>query len=174
MSTDKQLSPGEARKRVRRWRQWVYLGVGALAGGLIGFFTGLFDQGDGNLFAGDIEELSLPPGVAILIAIGLAAAFIALPLWGFRMIDDYNRRLQTRTEPDRLYRRLHRDDFGLSGMGDAICRRVRAGAERFRPVRDLLCRAGRVVPLRQMAALIRLSPYGHQIEANPNPEGAYK
>jgi hypothetical protein len=87
------LNPGEARHKARQRRQIIYFCVALLIGGLIGFFTGFFDQGDGNLFAGDWEELSLPPGVAIGTAIGLLVGFLALPLWGFTQIDDYKREL---------------------------------------------------------------------------------
>lgn len=87
------LNPGEARHKARQRRQIIYFCVAMLIGGLIGFFTGFFDQGDGNLFAGDWEELSLPPGVAIGTAIGLLVGFLALPLWGFTQIDDYKREL---------------------------------------------------------------------------------
>ena len=91
MTTDPETNPGEARNRVRQRRQWLYLGAGGLAGLLIGFFTGFFEQGDGSLFGGDLDDLSLPPAIAIAIAIGFLGAFLVLPLWGFRMIDDYKR-----------------------------------------------------------------------------------
>lgn len=87
------LNPGEARHKARQRRQLIYFCIAMLIGGAIGFFTGFFDQGDGNLFAGDWEELSLPPGVAIGTAIGLLVGFLALPLWGFTQIDDYKREL---------------------------------------------------------------------------------
>jgi hypothetical protein len=85
------LGPGEARTRQRQWRQAVYL-VGAMAlGGTIGLATGLFDQGDGNLFAGDWEALKLPPLLALVLVALLIVGFVVLPLSGFRMIDDYKR-----------------------------------------------------------------------------------
>ncbi|MEE4200645.1 hypothetical protein [Erythrobacter sp.] len=90
--TDKsELSPGEARTRQRQRRQIGYALVAALAGLLIGYFTGFFDQGDGDLFAGNWEQLKLSPAASIGLAIALAAAFLALPLWGFSQIDDYKR-----------------------------------------------------------------------------------
>jgi putative flippase GtrA len=85
------LSPGEARTKARQRRQIIYFCVAMLIGALIGFFTGFFDQGDGNLFAGDWEDLSLPPAVSIGIAIGVLFGFLILPLWGFTQIDDYKR-----------------------------------------------------------------------------------
>lgn len=83
--------PGEARTRQRRRTQMFYLGIAVAVGGVIGLLTGLFDQGDGNLFGGDWEDLKLPPMLALGIAVLLLAGFLALPLYGFRMIDDYKR-----------------------------------------------------------------------------------
>lgn len=88
-----ELTPGEARNRQRQRRQIVYIGITALFGGMVGFATGFFDQGDGNLFAGDWESLSLPPGIAIALAVALIGAFIGLPLYGFIQIDDYKREM---------------------------------------------------------------------------------
>lgn len=85
------LGPGEARTRQRNVRQILYIGLAGVVGGTIGFFTGFFDQGDGSLFAGDWERLKLPGGLAILVAVLLLAGFLVLPLYGFRMIDDYKR-----------------------------------------------------------------------------------
>lgn len=88
---NKELSPGEARTRQRQIRQLVYLGISVIIGGAIGFSTGFFDQGDGNLFSGDWEDLRLSPGVAIGLAIALIGAFLVLPLYGFRMVDELKR-----------------------------------------------------------------------------------
>lgn len=83
--------PGEARTRQRLRKQMIYLGAAAIIGGTIGGALGFFDQGDGNVFGGDWENLKLPPIVAVILAAGLVAAFLGLPLYGFRMIDDYKR-----------------------------------------------------------------------------------
>ena len=83
--------PGEARTRQRNRTQMLYIGVAAGIGGVIGLATGLFDQGDGNLFGGDWEDLKLPPLLALVLAALLMGAFMVLPLYGFRMIDDYKR-----------------------------------------------------------------------------------
>jgi len=88
--TDTQ-SPGEARTRQRQRRQMLYFGIAALIGGAIGFATGFFDQGDGSLFDGNIAQLKLPPMLALGLVALLIGGFIVLPLWGFRMIDDYKR-----------------------------------------------------------------------------------
>lgn len=88
---DLPLGPGEARTRERRRTQMRYLGLAMAIGGTIGLFTGLFDQGDGNLFGGDWEQLKLPPVLAAGLAVMLVGGFLALPLYGFRMIDDYKR-----------------------------------------------------------------------------------
>lgn len=91
MSKNSNLGPGEARTRERQRRQNFYFLIALILGGGIGFFTGAFDRGDGNLFAGDWEALQLPGWVAILVTIALAFGFLALPLWGFRQIDAYKR-----------------------------------------------------------------------------------
>ncbi|MFU7528867.1 hypothetical protein [Qipengyuania sp. ASV99] len=84
-------NPGEARNRARQRRQIIYFCGAMLIGALTGFFTGFFDQGDGNLFSGDWDKLVLPPAVGIGLAIGLLVGFLILPLWGFAQIDDYKR-----------------------------------------------------------------------------------
>lgn len=91
MINEKELSPGEARTRQRRRNQIIYVAIAAVVGAGIGFATGFYDQGDGNLFAGDWEDLKLPPLLALGIAVLLLGAFVGLPLYGFRMIDDYKR-----------------------------------------------------------------------------------
>jgi hypothetical protein len=82
---------GQIVERQRDRRQWMYIGVASLVGGVIGFFTGFFDQGDGRLFGGDFAQLKLPPALAIVVAILVVVGLIILPLSGFRMIDDYKR-----------------------------------------------------------------------------------
>lgn len=88
-----EVGPGEARTRQRRRNQLIYFAIAALIGGMIGFAAGFFDQGDGNLFAGDWEDLKLPPVLALGLVVLILAAFVGLPLYGFRMIDDYKREL---------------------------------------------------------------------------------
>lgn len=83
--------PGEERTRRRLRTQWLYLGLAGAIGGVIGLSTSLFDLGDGNLFAGNWAALKLPPAVALVLAVMLLAGFLVLPLYGFRMIDDYKR-----------------------------------------------------------------------------------
>ncbi|MCX9146185.1 hypothetical protein [Erythrobacter sp. WG] len=85
------LGPGEERSRQRRRRQWMYLAIAGCMGGVIGGITGFYDEGEGNLFTGGAEAMTLPPLLALAIAAGLLAAFLALPLYGFRLIDDYKR-----------------------------------------------------------------------------------
>lgn len=85
------LGPGEARTRQRRRNQIIYVSLAGVAGGIIGFATGFFDQGDGNLFAGDWDKLKLPPMLALGLVVLILGALVALPVYGFRMIDDYKR-----------------------------------------------------------------------------------
>lgn len=85
------MGPGEARIRQRRRRQIAYIAFSATVGGIIGFATGFFDQGDGNLFAGDWKKLALDPFVAVAVAALLVFGFAILPLWGFTQIDELKR-----------------------------------------------------------------------------------
>ncbi|WP_285710065.1 hypothetical protein [Erythrobacter oryzae] len=83
--------PGERRTLQRQRRQMGYIALAGVLGGLIGLITGIFDQGDGSLFGGDWESLKLPPMLALGLVVLLIGGFVVLPLWGFRMIDDYKR-----------------------------------------------------------------------------------
>jgi hypothetical protein len=85
------LSPGEARTWQRQRRYVGYVAFAAVIGGIAGFFTGFLDQGDGNLLAGDFEQLKLAPWLALVIAAAMLAGFLILPLYGFRLVDDYKR-----------------------------------------------------------------------------------
>lgn len=87
----RELGPGEARDRQRRRNQIIFLVVAGAIGGGIGFVTGFFDQGDGSLFSGDWDQLKLPPALALVIVVMLLIGLVALPLYGFRMVDDYKR-----------------------------------------------------------------------------------
>ena len=89
--TKEPLGPGEARTRQRNLRQALYIGLAAVIGGVIGGATGFFDQGDGSLLQGGLDSLKLPPLLALILAVGFLAALLALPLYGFRLIDDYKR-----------------------------------------------------------------------------------
>ncbi len=87
-ATDEQAPPGEANTR-RRVRKEVYYITGAgLLGGVIGVIVAVSDQGDGNVFGGDWDKLSLDPTVAILLAVVLVFALTILPLWMFRLTDE--------------------------------------------------------------------------------------
>ena len=91
MTEDTNSSPGETRTRQRQRRYITYVVISGIIGGIIGFMVGFYDEGDGNLFAGDIEALSLPPAIAVGLAIALIGTFLVYPLWGFFQIDDYQR-----------------------------------------------------------------------------------
>lgn len=85
------LGPGEARTRQRQRRYIAYVALGAVLGGVTGFLTGFFDRGDGDLFAGDWDALALDPGLALFLAAMLLIGFLALPLWGFTLVDELKR-----------------------------------------------------------------------------------
>ena len=83
--------PGEARAKKRQRTQFLFIAVAGAIGGVIGFSTGFFDEGNGNLFSGDWEALKLPTTLSVLLAIALFGSLVALPLYGFTMIDDFKR-----------------------------------------------------------------------------------
>lgn len=83
--------PGEARTHERHRRQIKYFAVALVLGCMIGAITSIFDTGDGSLFSGDWEDLSLPPAAAIAAVIVIIGGLFALPIYGFRQIDDYQR-----------------------------------------------------------------------------------
>lgn len=86
-----EIGIGEARNRKRVRSQALYIGFAGVIGGLIGFFTGFYDEGDGSLFNGDWDELALDPTLALILAAALLLSFLILPLWGFRIIDELKR-----------------------------------------------------------------------------------
>jgi len=88
-----ELKPGhgEAQTKKRIRKQVIYLGFAGVIGGIIGFSTSFFDEGNGNLFQGDWDQLSLDPTLAIVLSALLVFGFLLLPLWGFRMIDELKR-----------------------------------------------------------------------------------
>ena len=65
--------------------------MGGVLGGITGFLTGYLDKGDGNLLAGDWDALALEPGLALFLAAMLLIGFLAVPLWGFAMVDELKR-----------------------------------------------------------------------------------
>jgi hypothetical protein len=84
---------GEARLRKRQRVQVITMfAAAALAGGL-GFLTGYFDQGDGNLFSGDWDKLKLSPALAVLIATLSVVVFLILPIRDMTKTDDYQRQV---------------------------------------------------------------------------------
>jgi hypothetical protein len=85
------LGPGEARNRERQRRYLAYLVLGAVLGGVTGFMAGFFDKSDGNIFEGDWIALSLDPALALLLAALLLTGLLALPLWGFAIVDELKR-----------------------------------------------------------------------------------
>lgn len=91
--TDQDMKPGigEARSRQKVMKQLMLAGFATVIGALVGFFVGFFDQGDGNLFQGDWDELSLNPTLALVLAATLIFALVALPIFALRMLDEFNR-----------------------------------------------------------------------------------
>lgn len=84
-------APGEARTRVRQRRQTLYIFLGGMVGGIVGGGSVIASSSGGNLFQGGWEQLTLDPTVAIVLAALLVFGFLLLPLWGFRMVDEFKR-----------------------------------------------------------------------------------
>jgi drug/metabolite transporter (DMT)-like permease len=83
--------PGEARLQKRQRIQVITMFAAAAVAGGIGFLTGYFDEGDGNLLAGDWNKLKLSPALAVLIAALCVAVFLIMPIRDMRKADDYQR-----------------------------------------------------------------------------------
>ncbi|WP_086607505.1 hypothetical protein [Erythrobacter donghaensis] len=83
--------PGEARLRQRQRVQVITMFAAAALAGGIGFLTGYFDQGDGNLLLGDWNKLKLSPALAVLIAALSITVFLIVPIQNMRKADDYQR-----------------------------------------------------------------------------------
>ena len=90
--TDEQRNPGEARTRARRNRKIAYLVFTGALGAVLGATLSGLEGGEGYFWSGDIENLHLPVWGAIVLAIAFLLALVALPLWGFTQIDDYQAR----------------------------------------------------------------------------------
>ncbi len=92
MTSDRPMvSPGEARTRQRRRRQFVYLGIAAVIGGILGGVVATNDSGAGGWFDGQYTSGSLDPALAIALAAGFFFALVAFPLWAFTQIDEMQR-----------------------------------------------------------------------------------
>ena len=91
MTDDLKPGPGEIRAKQRARFQYFYMAFGGVLGGVIGFSTSFFDQGDGNLFRGDWAQLSLDPTLSLILAVALLFALLVLPLWGFKLVDELKR-----------------------------------------------------------------------------------
>ena len=84
---------GEAKAKEKHRRLIRLVVGGAVLGGILGATMALLEQGDGNFFAGDVSNLSLPPVAAILLAAAFAAALIGLPIWSLRLVDEHEFRI---------------------------------------------------------------------------------
>lgn len=82
---------GETRTRLRERRQFLFIGLGGLVGGIVGGVTAIASTTGGNLFQGEWDKLTLDPALSIALAGLLIFGFLALPLWGFRMVDEFKR-----------------------------------------------------------------------------------
>lgn len=89
--TDPNLGTGEARLRKRERVQVITMFAAAAVAGGIGFLTGYFDEGDGNLIFGDWDKLKLSPPLALLIAALSIAVFLIVPIQNLKKADDYQR-----------------------------------------------------------------------------------
>lgn len=88
MAERREPGPGEKALRAKgRARAWILAGCLAL-GMVIGVALGLADKGPGKNLLTDFSQLSLSPMAAVPLAIVVAAALVALPLWLFTQVDE--------------------------------------------------------------------------------------
>ena len=84
-------SPGLARTRQRRRRQFGYYALAALIGAAIGGGVSAVKDGEGNFFAGAYATSSIDPVIAIGLSALVLAGLLFLPLWGFSRMDEHLR-----------------------------------------------------------------------------------
>lgn len=93
--TDRPPGPGELAARKRdRFLATVLAGC-AVVGGALGGVLGVYDT-RGSAFV-DPGRLTLPPAVAVALAVGLACALIAVPLYMFTKVDEMKVRRNLRS-----------------------------------------------------------------------------
>lgn len=80
--------PGELRLRARTRNRNLFLAGCVVLGMVLGGVLGFFDEGDGPAMLLDPTRLSVPPVVAVLLAVGFLAGLVALPLYMFRKVDE--------------------------------------------------------------------------------------
>jgi len=81
-------NPGEQRTRARKRREILTYIFAGVTGGVIGAIATLADQGDGSLFQGRWEAMTLSPAISVVLAVALMLGLIAFPLWRFSRIDE--------------------------------------------------------------------------------------
>jgi len=89
--TTKQLGPGERLARRNRWRMYLLIGACGVLGGVLGTAMSAFDTGNATGFSP--AAIRMAPLPALLLAIGFVIALIAVPLYGFTIIDEVKVRL---------------------------------------------------------------------------------
>jgi len=86
--TDTELSPGEARMRVRRRREILTYVTAAIIGATVGFLMVFANNGEGDLYSGEWDKIVLDPAIAIGLAIALIVGVIIMPAWVFTISDE--------------------------------------------------------------------------------------
>ena len=81
--------PGERAARARQRFQRNFLIGSSLFGGVIGGVTVIARRGEISLSqALKTGAVALDPGIAVLLALGIVVGVVALPIYGFRSIDE--------------------------------------------------------------------------------------
>lgn len=78
--TDKELSPGEARMRVRKRREIITYAAAAVIGATIGVLMVVANNGEGDLYSGEWDKIVIDPAIAIALAIALIVGVIIMPV----------------------------------------------------------------------------------------------
>lgn len=94
--TDTNSNIGEQKVR-KQTRKYIGMFVGALIfGGLIGYLMGFSEGGSGNFLTGDVENLTMTPGMAIALAAAIFIGLIGYPLYTLRHVDELERAINVK------------------------------------------------------------------------------
>ncbi len=89
--TDTQSNIGVRKVKKQNRKYILMLGVALCFSGLIGYLMGFVEEGSGNIITGDVENISMAPGIAIALAAAIFIGLVGYPLYTLRHVDELER-----------------------------------------------------------------------------------